>query len=175
MNSELSVKEIGQRIYFIRGHRVMLDSDLAELYGAETKQLNLAVKRNIDRFPPDFMFQLSEVEYESLRFQIETLNIGRGKHRKYLPFVFTEQGVAMLSSSLKSKTAILVNIAIIRTFVKLRETLESNKELLSQLNKIESKLLKHDHELKSVFEAIRQLMATGSPVTQKKIKPLGEK
>jgi phage regulator Rha-like protein len=120
----------------------MLDSDLAELYGVETKQLNLAVKRNIDRFPYDFMFQLSEVEYDSLRFQIETLKIGRGKHRKYLPFVFTEQGVAMLSSSLKSKTAILVNIAIIRTFVKLRETLESNKELLNQLNKIESKLLK---------------------------------
>ena len=84
MNSELLVKEIGQRIYFIRGHRVMFDSDLAELYGVETKQLNLAVKRNIDRFPHDFMFQLSEVEYESLRFQIETLNLGRGKHRKYL-------------------------------------------------------------------------------------------
>lgn len=94
MNSELSVKEIGQRICFVRGHRVMLDSDLAELYGAETKNLNKAVDRNPGRFPDDFMFQLNEKEYESLRFQIGTLNKGRGKHRKYLPYVFTEQGVA---------------------------------------------------------------------------------
>jgi len=175
MNSELLVKEIGQRIYFIRGHRVMLDSDLAELYEVETKNLNKAVDRNPTRFPPDFMFQLNEKEYESLRFQFGTLNKGRGKHRKYLPYVFTEQGVAMLSGVLHSECAIQVNVAIMRTFVQLRRILESNNELVKKLEQIERKLLRHDHDFKSVFEAIRQLMATGSPVTQKKIRPLGEK
>ena len=175
MNSELSVKEIGQRIYFIRGHRVMLDSDLAELYAVETKNLNKAVDRNPGRFPADFMFQLNEKEHESLRFQFGTLNKGRGKHRKYLPYVFTEQGVAMLSGVLHSERAIQVNVAIMRTFVQLRRILESNSELIKKLEQIERKLLRHDHDFKFVFEAIRLLMATGSPVTQKKIRPLGEK
>ena len=153
----------------------MLDSDLAVLYEVETKNLNKAVDRNPGRFPPDFMFQLNEKEYESLRFQFGTLNKGRGKHRKYLQYVFTEQGVAMLSGVLHSERAIQVNVAIMRTFVQLRRILESNNELVKKLEQIERKLLRHDHDFKSVFEAIRQLMATGSPVTQKKIKPLGEK
>lgn len=174
MNLELSTKEIGQRIYFIRGHRVMLDSDLAELYEVETKNLNKAVNRNLGRFPADFMFQLNEKENESLRFQIGTLDKGRGKHRKYLPHVFTEQGVAMLSGVLHSDRAVQVNVAIMRTFVKLREALESNQELAKKLDKIEQKLHLYDQDFKSVFEAIRRLMATGSAVTQKRIKPPGQ-
>ena len=154
----------------------MLDSDLADLYAVETKALNRAVRRNEGRFPEnDFMFQLTEDEYDALRCQFGTLKSGsRGAHRKYLPLVFTEQGVAMLSSVLTSDRAIQVNVAIIRTFVKLRETLESNTELAKKLEQIERKLLKYDHDFKSVFDAIRLLMATGSPVAQKKIKPPGE-
>ncbi len=173
MSAELSVKEIGQRIYFVRGHRVMLDSDLAEMYEVQTKQLNLAVRRNVDRFPEDFMFRLTQKEYESLRFQIETLKTGRGKHRKYLPLVFTEQGVAMLSSVLNSERAVHVNIAIIRTFVKLREMLETNRDLAKKIDQIERKLGQHDQQFKAVFEAIRQLMAVGTPVAQRRIKGLG--
>ena len=174
MNSELSVKEIGQRIYFIRGHRVMLDSDLAELYEVETKNLNKAVTRNLGRFPDDFMFQISEKDQEILRFQFGTSS-GRWGGRRTLPYVFTQEGVAMLSGVLHSERAIQVNVAIMRTFVQLRRILESNNELVKKLEQIERKLLRHDHDFKSVFEAIRLLMATGSPVTQKKIKPLGEK
>jgi len=174
MGTELSVKEIGRRIFFVRGHRVMMDSDLAELYGVLTKQLNLAVRRNVDRFPDDFMFQLTQNEYEFLRSQIATLKTGRGRHRKYLPYVFTEQGVAMLSSVLNSDRAVQVNIAIIRAFVKLREMLETNKDLAKKIAQLENKFVQHDHQFKAVFEAIRQLMAVGSPLTQKKIKGLSK-
>lgn len=174
MNSELSVKEIGQRIYFIREHRVMLDSDLAELYDVETKNLNKAVGRNKDRFPDDFMFQLTENELEALRFQIGTSKKQRGG-RRYLPYVFTQEGVAMLSGVLNSPRAIQVNVAIMRTFVQLRKTLRSNEELSKKLDQIERKILKHDHDFKSVFEALRQLMAIGSPLTQRRIKTLNEK
>ena len=174
MDSELSVKEIGQRIYFIRGHRVMLDSDLAELYEVETKNLNKAVSRNEGRFPEDFMFQLTERELEALRFQFGTSKKQRGG-RRYLPYVFTQEGVAMLSGVLHSDRAIQVNVAIMRTFVQLRRMLGSNHELAKKLEQIECELLRHDHDLKSVFEAIRQLMDIGSPLIQKKIKPLGEK
>ena len=153
----------------------MLDSDLALMYEVETGNLNKAVARNPGRFPADFMFQLNESEYESLRFQIGTLESGRGKHRKYLPHVFTEQGVAMLSGVLHSERAVQVNVAIMRTFVKIREMLESNKDLSKKLDQIERKLLQHDDQFKAVFAAIRQLMAVGSPLAQKKIKTLGEK
>ena len=173
MNSDLSVKEIGQRIYFIRGLRVMLDSDLAELYQVETFNLNKAVRRNINRFPADFMFQLSSEEQDSLRFQIGILKTRRGLHKKYLPLVFTEQGVAMLSGVLRSERAVQVNIAIMRAFVQLRRALEMDKDLAKKLDQIEQKLLDHDQDIESVFEAIRRLMATGSPVTQRKIKPPG--
>ncbi len=124
----IPVQLIERRIFLIRGKKVIIDSDLSELYGVQTKVFNQAVKRNRERFPEDFMFRLSNKEAESLRSQIVTSNPTRGG-RRYLPFVFTEQGVAMLSSVLNTKRAIEVNIAIMRAFVKLREILESNEQL----------------------------------------------
>lgn len=121
------IEEIRNRIYEIRGRQVMLDKDLAELYGVEVKVLNQSVKRNAKRFPSDFMFQLSKDEFDSLRSQIVTLKNGRGGHSKYLPYAFTEQGVAMLSSVLRSDTAIEVNIRIMRTFVAVRQYLVAPK------------------------------------------------
>jgi hypothetical protein len=119
----IDLKEIEGMIFVVRGQKVMLDSDLAALYEVETKSLNRAVRRNIDRFPEDFMFQLTDTEHEFLRYQSGTLKTGRGVHRKYLPFVFTEQGVAMLSGVLNSERAVRVNISIMRTFVKVRQIL----------------------------------------------------
>ncbi len=157
MKSIIPAVTIERRIYLIRGHKVMLDSDLAELYDVTTGNLNKAVTRNIDRFPADFMFRLSREEYNSLRFQFGILK--RGGHSKYPPHVFTEQGVSMLSSVLKSKRAIHVNIAIMRAFVKLRETLTLHKELAGKLGLLENKIAKHDEEIQSIFEAIRQLIS----------------
>jgi phage regulator Rha-like protein len=148
------VTVIEKKILFLRSEKVMLDSDLAELYGVQTKELNRAVKRNLDRFPQDFMFQLSPDEINGLRFHFGTSK-GRGG-RRYLPYVFTEQGVAMLSSVLKSKRAVQVNIEIMRAFVRLREMIASNKELASRLNELEKK---YDRQFKAVFDAIRELMA----------------
>lgn len=139
----------------------MLDNDLAELYGVEVKQLKRQVRRNIDRFPSDFMFQLLKEEYESLRRQFGTFK--RGEHSKYLPYAFTEQGVAMLSSVLRSKKAVHVNIAIMRAFVKLREILSTHKELAHKLAQLERKIEKHDEEIKLIFDAIRQLMIPPEP------------
>jgi len=149
-------EKIEKAIYLIRGEKVMLDHDLALLYGVETKVLNRAVKRNLQRFPSDFMFQLTAEEADRLRCQIGTSNEGRGG-RRYLPYVFTEQGVAMLSSVLNSERAILVNIEIMRAFVKLRQMLASNAELSRRLDELESK---YDKQFRGVFDAIRQLMAT---------------
>jgi phage regulator Rha-like protein len=143
----------------IRGLKVLLDSDLAELYGVETFNLNKAVKRNADRFPDDFMFQLSTAEVESLRFRTGISKpAGRGG-RRYRPYAFTEQGVAMLSSVLRSKRAVQVNIAIMRAFVRLREILATHKDLARKLDDHERRLGEHDHQIQVVFEAIRQLMA----------------
>lgn len=136
----------------------MLDSDLAELYGVETKVLIQTVKRNIKRFPADFMFQLKNQEVAALRSQIVTSKSGRGG-RRYMPYVFTEQGVAMLSSVLSSEQAIQVNIAIMRAFVRLKEILSTNKELALKLSQLEQKIERHDGEIKLIFDAIRQLMA----------------
>ena len=133
----------------------MLDRGLAELYEVETAQLKRAVRRNIDRFPPDFMFELAREEYYSLRYQFGTLK--RGEHSKYLPMDFTEQGVAMLSSVLKSKSAIEVNIAIMRAFVELRKMISSHADLERKLASLEKK---YDEQFKIVFDAIRALMAT---------------
>ena len=125
----IPVEQLARQIYLVRGLRVMLDSDLAELYGVPTGRLNEQVKRNIKRFPEDFMLQLTQDEYDALRSQIALLKTGgRGRHRKYLPRVFTEQGVAMLSSVLQSERAVQMNILIIRTFVKLREMLATHKD-----------------------------------------------
>jgi hypothetical protein len=159
MRTELTIKQLGQKIFFIRGFRVMLDSDLAKLYEVETKALNRAVRRNQIRFPEDFVFQLTEVEDDFLRCQIGTSKIDEKSEprggRRYLPLVFTEQGVAMLSSVLRSERAALVNIEIMRTFVKLREFLLSNQELAKKLSALESK---YDIQFKVVFDAIRDLM-----------------
>jgi len=145
---------IERKILLLRGQKVMLDFHLAELYGVETKTLKRAVKRNEERFPVDFLFELTQQEYESLRYHFGTLK--RGEHTKYLPYAFTEQGVAMLSSVLRSKRAVQVNIEIMRSFVKLRELLSSNKELVHKLDALEKK---YDAQFRVVFDAIRQLMA----------------
>ena len=143
----IPVERIQQCIYMIRGERVLLDKDLAVLYGVETKVLNQAVKRNIDHFPEDFMFQLSCEEAESLRSQFVTSNEGRGG-RRYMPYVFTEQGVAMLSTVLRSQRAIQVNIAIMRTFVQLRRILSNNKLLRDKIERLEKK---YDEQFQQVF------------------------
>ena len=160
--------QVEQNIRLIRGHRVMLDADLAELYGVTTKRLNEQVQRNKKRFPSDFMFQLTLEEAERLRSQFATLKTGRGQHRKYRPYAFTEQGVAMLSSVLHSERAIQVNIAIMRAFVQLREMIGSNKGLARRLNELEKK---YDSQFRIVFEAIRELMAE----PESKIKRIGFK
>ena len=140
------------KIYIIRGHKVMLDRDLAELYGVETKMLLRAVKRNLDRFPVDFMIQLTKEEFDNLRCYFGTSRWGG---RRYLPYAFTEQGIAMLSSVLNSKKAVQVNIQIMRAFVKLREMVSSHKDLARKLSELEKK---YDGQFQVVFEAIRQLI-----------------
>jgi hypothetical protein len=147
-------------ILVIRGHRVLLDSDLAVLYQVETKALTRAVRRNAERFPGDFMFQLAAEESGSLRSQFGALKTGRGKHRKYAPYVFTEQGVAMLSSVLNSARAVQVNIEIMRAFVRLRETASTHKDLARKLSALESR---YDRQFKVVFDAIRGLMKEPEP------------
>ena len=152
----MELQLIQNKIHEIRGHKVMPDYDLARLYETETKILKQAVRRNIDRFPEDFMFELSTDEYHSLRSQIVALeNSGRGKHSKYLPFAFTEQGVAMLSSVLKSKKAIEVNIAIMRAFVFIRQYSLFHKDVTEKLKALESK---YDRQFKDVYEAIHYLL-----------------
>lgn len=153
MKPIITAGTIERKIYLVRGQKVMLDSDLAELYGVEVKQLKRQVRRNIDRFPADFMFQLSKDEIDPLRRHFGTLK--RGGHSKYLPYVFTEQGVAMLSSVLNSKRAVQVNIAIMRAFVKLRQMIASHKDLARRLNEMEKK---YDSQFRVVFDAIRELM-----------------
>ena len=150
--------------------KVMLDADLAELYGVPTGRLNEQVKRNIDRFPPEFMYLLTKVEAESLRSQIATLKPGRGQHRKYLPYVFTEHGAIMAASVLDSERAVQVSIYVVRAFVQLREMLSSNKALARKLNELERKLTTHDHAITELIEAIRQLMTPPEP---KKKRPIG--
>ena len=149
-------RDLIRRIYLVRGHRVMLDSDLAALYEVETKALNRAVKRNAGRFPPDFAFRLTAQEAESLRFQFGTSKEGRGG-RRYLPLVFTEQGVAMLSGVLTSERAVRANVAIMRAFVRLRRMVESQRGLARKLRELERK---YDAQFRVVFDAIRELMTS---------------
>ena len=150
-------------IYIIRDERVMLDQDLAELYQVETKALVQAVQRNAKRFPPDFMFQLSFQEFTALRSQIVTSK-GRGG-RRTAPYAFTEHGVAMLSSVLRSERAVEINIQVIRAFVKLRQLIVSNSELANRLNHLEQR---YDSQFKVVFDAIRQLMSETTHVPAKR-------
>ena len=168
-----SVAQIESQILLIRGQKVMLDEDLAALYEVETKELNRAVKRNIERFPDDFMFQLTADEFADLRFQFGTsslksqIDTSRWGGRRYPPYAFTEQGVSMLSSVLRSSRAIQVNIAIMRTFVQLRQMLSSNAELSRKLVALEKN---YNVKFKAIFEAIHQLMAPADP---KKKRPIG--
>jgi phage regulator Rha-like protein len=162
--SLIPVDRIEKAILLIRGQKVMLDVDLAELYGVETKMLVRAVKRNINRFPTDFMFQLSKEEFDNLRFHFGTSSYWGG--RRYPPYAFTEQGVAMLSSVLRSQRAIQVSIEIMRAFIRLRQMLASHVELARKLDALEKK---YDAQFKQVFEAIRQLMAPPEP----KRRPIG--
>lgn len=153
--------DIQQSILQVRGIKVMLDFQLADLYGVETKSLKRAVRRNAERFPPDFMFELSKDEYDSVRYQFGTLK--RGKHSKFLPFAFTEQGVAMLSSVLHSKRAVLVNIAIMRVFAKLRDSIIIQKELALKLKELGLAVGKHDVHIRNIFRALERLMSPSQP------------
>lgn len=148
---------IEKNIFLIRDHRIMLSTHLAKLYGVEAKVLVQAIKRNIDRFPKDFMFQLNESEFKNLKSQIVTSSWGG--IRRANPYAFTEQGVAMLSSILRSKRAIQMNIAIMRIFVKLRHILSTHKKLAYKLTQLEGKMEKHDTEIRAIFEAIQQLIS----------------
>ncbi len=159
--SIIPVERIASRIYLIRGHKVMLDSDLAELYGVETRALNQAIRRNLDRFPKDFAFQFTQKEFDALMSQIVISNVGRGGRRK-VPWAFTEQGVAMLSSVLRSKRAAQVNIGIMRAFVRLREMLATNEDLAR-------KVAQHDRQIAVLFENLQQLLTPPAP----KRKPIG--
>ena len=153
----ISDELVMNKIYFIRGQKVMLDRDLAELYQVETRTLNQAVRRNIDRFPGDFMFQLTELEFQDWKSQIVISNSERMGLRK-LPLAFTEQGVAMLSSVLNSETAIRVNIQIIRVFTRMRQMLLTHKDILLQLEKMERKLTGHDEDIQLIFKYLKQLL-----------------
>ena len=175
MPKSASIEVIAARILEIRGRKVMLDRDLAELYDVSAKVLNQAVKRNIKRFPEDFMFRLSWEEMEFSRSQFVTLNkvklktSGRGGNIKYLPYAFTEQGVAMLSSILNSERAIQVNILIMRAFVKLKEMLLTHKDLTRKIEILESQYTDHDYKIKIIFETIKKLLEPSSMPEKPKI------
>ncbi|RJR38619.1 MAG: ORF6N domain-containing protein [Desulfobacteraceae bacterium] len=164
--SDVPVERIVKSILIVRGQRVMLDKDLAELYGIETKVLKQSVKRSIDRFPSDFMFVLNIQEFKNLRSQIVTSSSALWGGSRYMPMVFTEQGVAMLSSVLHSRRAVEVNIAIMRVFVQLREMMAAHKELAAKLKELEGRIQDHDEQIVAIFEAMRQLMAP--PETERK-------
>jgi hypothetical protein len=148
---------IGRAIFLLRGEKVILDADLATLYGVTTSNLNKAVSRNRDRFPEDFMFRLTAEEHRDLIFQSGISNRRGG--RRQLPYAFTEQGVAMPSSVLRSERAVKVNIAIMRAFVQLRSALESNRDLARKFSELEQRVGKHDDDIAAIIDAIRQLMA----------------
>ncbi len=162
----IPVELIERRIYLIRDHKVMLDRDLADLYQVKTSYLNRQVKRNLDRFPEDFMFQVNDEEAEALRCQFGISKPGGRGGRRYLPYAFTQEGVAMLSSVLRSERAVLVNVAIMRAFVRLREILISNKDLANRLDSLEKK---YDSSFRVVFEAIRKLMGPPSDPNRRHI------
>lgn len=157
-DSILVTTRIESKIFVVRGHRIMLDNDLAVLYGVTTAALNQAVTRNCDRFPEDFAFRLTPDESEALKSQIVISKKGRGGRRRSTPRVFTEQGVAMLSSVLRSKRAVLVNVAIMRTFVRLRETLGQHRQFLRRLEQLEQKMGTHDQRIREIFETLHQLV-----------------
>jgi phage regulator Rha-like protein len=154
---------IERRIYLIRGQKVMIDTDLAELYQVETRVLNQAIRRNLDRFPGDFMFQLSPEEAAALRSQFVTLDKGRGRYSKYAPLAFTEHGVAMLSSVLRSKRAVQMNILIVRAFVRMRELLASHKDLAARVEKLEAAQKQHASIIGVLAEEIDEMKRLPEP------------
>jgi hypothetical protein len=162
--SLIPVRRVEEMILQIRGQKVLLDADLATLYGVTTKRLNEQVRRNSERFPLDFMFQLTQEEAERLRSHFATLETGRGRHRKYLPYAFTEHGAIMAASVLNSPRAIDVSVAVVRAFVRLRLMLASNADLARKLAALEKK---YDAQFKVVFDAIRQLMIPPAPKRRK--------
>ncbi len=177
--STIADEKIISKIYMIRGFKIMLDKDLSELYGVETKQLKRQVKRNSKRFPEDFMFELTPEEFENLRCQFGTSSLGWGGTR-YMPMAFTEQGVAMLSSVLNSDTAIDVNIQIIRIFTKVREMISGNTEVLLKIQQFENKLIQnlekttqHEEEIELIFKHLKQLLNPPEPEEKEKRGPLG--
>jgi hypothetical protein len=161
----IPLESIERRIYVIRGHNVMLDFDLAELYGVTTSRLNEQVKRNIERFPEDFAFQLSREAFDALMSQIAISNTGRGGRRK-LSWAFTEHGILMLSSVLRSEQAVQVNIAIMRAFVRMREVMISHKEMARRIDDMERK---YDTQFKAVFDALRRIMEPPDPPKKRRI------
>ncbi len=177
------------KIHFLRGMKVMLDTDLAEIYGVDVKRLNEQVKRNRDRFPEDFVFQLTDIEYASilksqiatsseetiLRSQNATLRFEHGKHRKFLPYAFTEHGAVMLATILRSPTAIKASILVVKAFVKLNEYLSLHKDLAEKMKLLESKSDKHDQEIQTLFQTIHELMATPPPPELPPMKKVGFK
>ncbi len=169
----MPIEHIAQSILILRGQRVLLDGDLAALYGVTTKRLNQQVRRNLARFPSDFMFQLTAEETEALRLQFATLKTGRGRHRKYLPFAFTEHGAIMAATILNSSRAVEMSIYVVRAFIQLRELLTSNKELAKKLDELETriarKLASHDEAIAGILRTLRELMAP--PETKKR--PIG--
>ena len=171
--AELVVTEhISRQILVVRGHKVMIDADLAALYGVTTKRFNEQVKRNLARFPADFMFQLSETEHAALRSQIATSNSGRGG-RRYLPYVYTEHGAIMAATILNSPRATEMSVFIVRAFVELREAFATHKKLAERIDELESrlerKLATHDQAITGILEAIRQLMAPPEPAKKRRI------
>jgi hypothetical protein len=171
-SNPIPVQRIDARILFVRAHKVILDADLAALYGVSTKVLVQAVQRNIERFPQDFMFQLTEQELKILRSQIVTSSSrdpGKWGGRRTPPYAFSEQGVAMLSSVLRSRRAIAVNIAIMRAFVRLRAMVAANAELAKKLDELERRIAHHDEAITSVVRAIRELMAPSEPKPKRRI------
>jgi len=169
-NKKLSVplERIASFILLVRGHKVLLDADLAELYGVTTKRLNEQVRRNRERFPEDFVFQLSQEEHEALRSHFATSNAGRGG-RRYLPYVFTEHGAIMAAAVLNTPRAVEMSLYVVRTFVRLREMLASNKELARKLNELERKLGAHDQAITGILNAIRELMRPPEPPKKRRI------
>jgi hypothetical protein len=167
----ITIKNIEQNILNIRGRRVLIDNDLAILYSVPLKRLNEQVKRNETRFPEDFMFQLTKEEWTTLRSQNATLKQGRGTHRKYMPFVFTEHGTVMLANILRSDMAIRASIEVVRAFVRLRELSLNYQDLTNKINKMEQK---YDNQFRFVFDAIRELMKP-SPSKNRRIGFINDK
>ena len=172
-SNELTIDQLGRLIYEIRGERVMLDSDLASIYGVETKALNRAVKRNRDRFPKDFVFQLTRQESEALRYQIGTLKTGRGQHRKYLSYVFTEHGAIMAANVLNSRRAVQMSVFVVRAFLKMRALLGDKRDLAKKLAALEKELKKrldvHEAVIVSILQRVMDII--DPPVTPQPPRP----